>query len=133
MSDIGKGAVEAMAKAKTTNALIILIFCVLLSNTMLSQWNSHGDRIDRQALLEQIVILNEQNGELIKDQIQSVMLKKIVVEKYKIAEEKWREIKAIIGDVLERAGIFPNDLNYELNQYDIKRQEIKDCLLFPGQ
>ena len=132
MSDkLVKGA-KLIGKMKPINAMIILVLVTLVLNTGLTQWNSKADREDRQALLEQIVILNEQNGELIRDQVQAKMVKICVKEEYDQAEEQWRETKTILGETLQENGIsFPAKLNDALIKYDDKREDIKDCLIFP--
>ena len=69
---------------------------------------------------------------MLENQAKIDVLKKCIKQNYDIAEQQWRETKLIIGKTLEDNGVsFPNDLNTAFQKYDIKREEIKDCLIFP--
>lgn len=132
MSDKLNGIGKTIGKMKPLNAMIFALLIMSILNTGLTQWSSYEDRQDRQDLLKQIVILNEQNGDLIRDQIQARMVKICVKDKYDLAEDQWRDTKDILGKTLQKNGMgFPNELNISLMKYDEKREEIKDCLIFP--
>lgn len=134
---------KEIGKMKPINAMIFVLLLVTTTSLVLNQWQSSQDREDRQisnkedredrqALLEQIIVLNEQNGKLISNMEESEEIKKCVGDKFDIAEESWRFAKNKIGDILEENGIpFSNELNIALQNYDIKRFEIKDCLWAP--
>lgn len=132
MDNINKTG-KLIGKMKPLNAMIFVLLIFTVLDTGMDQWNSIFDRKDRQALLEQIVILNKQNGELILDQIQSKMIKKCVKD---AQDEQMDEFNNILipqlGKTLQENNIvFPQELNQALSRYRQKMNNINTCLIFP--
>lgn len=124
--------IQAVAWAAT------MLFCSLIAiGTLLfldGRKEREKDRQQMNQLIEEIVILNDQNGDLIRNQFQVEMVKVCVKNNYDLAEEQWRTTKEIIGKTLQANGIgFPQELNVALMKYDVKRGKVKDCLIFPGK
>lgn len=133
MSDGLNKTGKLIGKMKPLNAMIFLVLVTLVLNTVSSQWSNYEDRKDRHDLLQQIVLLNKQNGELIKDQVKSDLIKKCVKE---AQDEQVEEFNTVvipqIGKTLQEHDVpFPQELNIILGKYRQKMGKIDTCLIFP--